>query len=157
MEQKGEPPKKNIIRPGTIILVIVVIVGFVLLQQYAVNNLHTEKLSYTKFLEKVEKGDIKKVTFNGTEIKGEYAKPRVGKFKTTMPFEDKDLPKFLSRYNVEIESEPSSDMSVGFILLNIVPYAILLFFIIWMMRQAASSGGQAFSFGRSKAKQVTGE
>ncbi|MCL5037382.1 MAG: ATP-dependent zinc metalloprotease FtsH [Chloroflexi bacterium] len=150
-----EPTQKNNIF-RTLIVITVLLAVFYFLYQYA-GKMNVEKINYTKFREKVDSGEVKSVTFNGREISGEYAKPKVGKFKTVMPFEDKDLPEYLAGHNVDITSEPPADSSVLFILMNVVPYAILFIFIIWMMRQAASSGGQAFSFGRSKAKQVSGE
>ncbi len=58
---------------------------------------------------------------------------------------------------VEILIKDTTSISIGIILLNILPYLIFGLFLFMMFRQASRSNNQAMSFGKMKTKQLTAD
>ncbi len=113
-----------------------------------------ETVDFATFIEKVDAGEVRSVTFKGQQITGTYANE--ARFKTTGP-------EFLEPvYNTLIESgitpnfEEAGDESLWVTaLLTLLPVAVLVFLFIWFMRNLQGSNGRAMNFGKSKAKLQT--
>jgi len=112
------------------------------------------KLSYTQFLNMVEKGQIHKVSIKGHSIEGRLYEGTP--FQTFVP-DDPELIKILRENKVEIEAYPDTSPWLINLLGGLLP--ILIFIIIWIyiIRQMRASGSQAFSFGKSRAKLASKE
>jgi len=113
-----------------------------------------QELTYSSFLQEVEKKAISKVTIKGNNIIGEFTN-RTSEFQTTAPKHD-GLVDLLRKYNVEItvkEPEEQSWLLVFFV--NALPMIILLAFWIFFMRQVQIGAGKGMSFGKSRAKLLT--
>lgn len=143
---------KGIMYAIVIILAIFIIANF--------QNLSTpaEKLTYSQFIQKVDEGKVKEVTFkNSFELEGELTQADKGKskFRLVIPPETKELPKYLVEKGVSVESREPVDNQWWIIAAQILPYILIIGFFILIFRQAQSAGGnQAFNFGRSRAKQL---
>lgn len=143
---------KGIMYAIVIILAIFIIANF--------QNLSTpaEKLTYSQFMQKVDEGKVKEVTFkNSFELEGELTQADKGKskFRLVIPPDTKELPKFLVEKGVAVESKEPVDNQWWIIAAQILPYILIIGFFILIFRQAQSAGGnQAFNFGRSRAKQL---
>ena len=114
------------------------------------------KLSYSQFLEKLEQGDVESVRLDETaqkaevSLKGEeQAEP-----KEVLLFEDnRRLTSIIRQSGAELEVSSSIDRSAtASILLNLLIIFMLLGGLIMIIRRSAGSSGQAFSFGKSKAR-----
>ena len=111
------------------------------------------ELSFSEFLQVLEKGQLKEVTIQGSDIKGTLAD---GKSFTTYAPEDPRLVERLTEKNVSISAKPK-DESPWYLsaLISWIPMLLLIGVWILFMRQMQSGGTKAMSFGRSKARLMT--
>lgn len=110
------------------------------------------EISYSAFLDAVEKGRVVHVTIQGNNVSGAFidGKP----FKTYAP-EDSGLIATLRKHSVEISAKPKEDSPWYMtILVSWLPMIILIGVWIFFMRQMQAGGGKAMSFGRSRARIV---
>jgi cell division protease FtsH len=137
-------------------IIVVLILGLViylfdrlLLQQSA-----AQPLTYTEFYKNLESGNLAKVTISGHEVRGELKKATGtdNRFTTTIPDDGKDLGKDLARRGVDVNFSDPPNSSVLATVTSVLPFLLLGFFLLFIVRQAQSGGSQAMSFGRSRAK-----
>lgn len=107
-------------------------------------------LTFSQFLYQVESGKVKKVTIAGNDVSGELSDDN--QFRTTVPLNYPDLYKQLRDKNVGMEIKEAGTSNWVSILMNVVPFVLLLAFWIFMMRQMQSGGNKALSFGKSRAR-----
>ena len=126
------------------------------------------EINFTAYHQQLETGNIKAVQFesNGDLIIGTFTQPvRIGtgadkvpvsKFTTRMPpGASADEVKRLEAKGVNISSQPAK---VGFAwALQFLPYLVLIGIWIFFFRQMQAGSGKAFSFGKSKAKLLSGD
>ena len=122
-------------------------------QQTSKNN-----LSYTQFLEKLNRGEVTKVELDKTTNKAKVTlkgQKKQESAKEVILFErNQDLiPKIRSHENVDFSIKSSVDRSatVG-LLLNLIIIFVFLGGLIMIIRRSAGASGQAFSFGKSRAR-----
>jgi cell division protease FtsH len=72
-------------------------------------------------------------------------------YTATLPAQDPELLPLLSKYGIAYTGKTSS-ASPLMIILNLLPWAIMIFFIWFMFRQLQGTGNKALSFGKSRAK-----
>ncbi|MEW5773466.1 MAG: ATP-dependent zinc metalloprotease FtsH [Thermodesulfobacteriota bacterium] len=113
------------------------------------------KLSYSQFLEYVDRGEITEVRIQGQRITGTMADNQ--RFSSFAP-EDPGLVQRLVDKKVQVTAEPTDD-SPWYMTLLVSWFPMLLLIGVWIffMRQMQSGGGRAMSFGRSRAKLITQE
>jgi cell division protease FtsH len=111
-------------------------------------------IPYSTFLDKVESGDVKKVTISGRKIG--IVDNAGANFVTNSP-DDPNLVDKLVRHKIIIEAEPQEEgMPTLFaVLLNWFPILLLIGVWIFFMRQMQSGGGRAMGFGKSRARLLT--
>ncbi len=113
------------------------------------------ELSYSDFLNRVEKGQVKAVTIEGEKISGILSNQN--SFYTYAP-KDTDLVPILRKAGVKIIVKPHHENPWYLSLLaSWLPMILLVGVWIFFMRQMQAGSGRAFSFGRSRARMVTGE
>ena len=105
-------------------------------------------LSYSEFLNMVERGNIVQVTIQGENISGISSQ---GPFRTYAP-KDPELIKLLRSKDVKITAKPEEDSNWFQVLLSWVPMLLLIGVWIFFMRQMQVGGGKALSFGKSRAR-----
>lgn len=120
-----------------------------------------KSVTYSEYLQLLDKNEVSEVTIkgNGTTLVGEYSNPKEGQPKT-----------FETHFRKEADPSPeqeAKERGVSFTveepehtkwwvqLIQWVPIFGILFLGLLFFRQAQSSGGQAFSFGRSRHKLVS--
>jgi cell division protease FtsH len=108
-------------------------------------------LSYSEFLNMVERGNIVQVTIQGENISGISSQ---GPFKTYAP-KDPELIKLLRSKEVRITAKPEEDSNWFQVFLSWVPMLLLIGVWIFFMRQMQVGGGKALSFGKSRARLMT--
>ena len=115
-----------------------------------------EKLSYSEFLRSLEQGKIESVELNETSKKakvtfkgqGEEAAREVTLFEN-----NQKLVSQIRESDVEVKVKPFSNSSARVnVLLNLGFIFIILLGLIAIIRRSANASGQAFSFGKSKAR-----
>jgi cell division protease FtsH len=124
-------------------------------------------ISYSTFLEELNKGNIKQVVLQGNEIFGEFKSPytvkgtgkkaiKDTKFNTFVPsFGDPDLLPALEKQKIDIVAKPSKNFSLGSMLLSFLPLLLLVWLGLSVFRRFRSDGQNIFSIGKSKARLYT--
>jgi cell division protease FtsH len=156
-----------------IVLVLVLLVAF---QMFEMGKEPQYRISYSEFLAQVERGNVKKITFKGQEVRGQLAtatlvpvpatgergrtrEVKVEQFVLVLPAEDKDLPQRILEKNptAVIEGQIPGGSTWVKVLGSAIP--LLLIFGIWLlfMRQMQVGGNRAFSFGKSRARMFGGD
>ena len=109
------------------------------------------KYSYSEFLKKVEANQVKMVMVDQDKISGILEDKTI--FFTHAP-DDPNLVKVLKEHRVDIQVKPPSSWLVG-ILPTLLLFALIIGFWLIIMRQGPGGAGQAFSFGKNRAKLLT--
>ena len=143
------------------------LVGLLALTLYNTMNRQknpTQEFSYSSFLTQLDAGNVAKVTvIDGKRLEGEFRTQvlqdsRSAKgFTVLLPFADSEqLQTRLEASGVTIEAKESRS---GFmtVLLNLAPMLLIIALWVFLFRQMQSGGNRAFSFGKSKAKLLTGD
>ncbi len=114
-----------------------------------------QQVSYTEFLEKVDKGQIPEVTIQGDILTG---KDINGKSVQAYAPTDSGLVERLIEKKVAIKAEPLEDQP-WYMSLFVSWFPMLLLIGVWIffMRQMQGGGGKAMSFGRSRARLLNEE
>ena len=72
-------------------------------------------------------------------------------FPTTIPYYDDNLMQLLLEEGVSVKGGEQS-VSIGLVMLQLLPWGLSFLFIWWMFRNVQGGGNKAFSFGKSKAR-----
>jgi len=114
----------------------------------------TTSRDYSQFKIEVRKSNVRTATIVARDIT--YTRKNDAgrkKYRTYIPYSDPGLLKELEKYNVEVKGKPKSTNSFLSILLNLLPWLIVIFFIWFLMiRQMQGQGNKAMSFGKSRAR-----
>ncbi|MFM7044179.1 MAG: ATP-dependent zinc metalloprotease FtsH [Ilumatobacteraceae bacterium] len=162
-QQPGQPGNKPGQQPGgrrssgwprwAVPVVLAVLLGTI-----AVNQLwpspDANELSYTEFIASVENDLVKEFTLtNGSNtIEGELTDGK--RFTTTVRdnFPDESERALLDTHEVDWSSTtPPSNWLLSLISL-LLPFALIIGFLVWMNRRASGQMGNVMSIGRSRAK-----
>ncbi|HUS06911.1 MAG TPA: ATP-dependent zinc metalloprotease FtsH [Bryobacteraceae bacterium] len=131
-----------------IVLVCVAVLLWVVIKSG--KNTSEVQLSFSGFQKEVELGKVKQVVVSGTEVRGTYNDGN--RFRTVAPINFPDYIKQLKEKNVDTEFKDVTSGNWVSILINAIPFVLLLAFWIFMMRQMQSGGNKALSFGKSRAR-----
>jgi cell division protease FtsH len=149
----------------TIAFWLLVILVPVFIIQYAGGKPEgTSEVNASEFTRQVEAGNVKTVTVvGGKTVTGEYKTPvmvdgrAVRKFETMLPGEYGDkLDERLRAQGVEVKAQAPSP-SFTSVLVSLLPWIVIFGFWIFFLRQMQQGPNKAFSFGKSKAKLLTGD
>jgi cell division protease FtsH len=156
-----------------VVLVLVLLVAF---QMFEMGKTPQYRISYSEFLAQVDKGNIKKITFKGLEVRGVLALPtlvpissatdrertrdvKVEQFMLVLPAEDKDLPQRIIDKNPSavIEGQIPGGSTWVKVLSSGLPLLLIIGLWLLIMRQMQVGGNRAFSFGKSRARMFGGD
>jgi len=118
-------------------------------------------IKYSEFVNLARNHKIAEATINGGKLVGKYtpAEAEAAKAKEFYTYFRKEMEpppeKVLEDNNIKFDVKESDGTQWWIIVVNVLPYVLLFGFFLLIMRQAQSSGGQAFAFGRSKHKLVS--
>ncbi|MGQ0744613.1 MAG: ATP-dependent zinc metalloprotease FtsH [Acidimicrobiales bacterium] len=141
--------------------VVWVLISFTLvaaLMAPALNRSQQGRISYSQFLDKVEKGEVAKVDIDNAtaRIRGELTNDETFTATGPAPIPDVDLELLRSKGVKEDYESPSTNL-IGSLLVWLFPLGLLLAFWWWMGRRAQGQMAGIMSIGRSKAKVYTTE
>ncbi|MCD4796733.1 MAG: ATP-dependent zinc metalloprotease FtsH [Candidatus Cloacimonetes bacterium] len=140
-------------RSQTITFWIVLLLFIVVMYQMSrMNGKQNTQISYTEFIQMAKQGEVEKVGFNDKDLTITTVDNQ--KFSTYLPFRDPQLVKELSDMDIIVYSHKPSKL-LG-ILLSWFPFLIFIGIWIFLMRGMRGGAGQAFSFGKSRAKLSVG-
>ena len=145
----------NLRNLGLWILIAVLLVFLFNLFQGTGTHATASTLSYSKFNEQVVQNQVRKVTFQGEQVKGELISGQT--FTTTVPANDTTLWPMLKAHNVDtaVTAADEGMPSLVGIFVNWFPMLLLIGVWVFFLRQMQSGGGKAMGFGKSRAKLLT--
>jgi len=144
--------------------ILVLLVPVALIQLSSQRNDSSPKINYTQYRQQLAADNIRSVTVQaGKYVQGEFRSPvnvqgrEVRRFTTNLPAEhsEKEIDA-LSSKSVVIEAQDARPSITAWIL-NFLPWLLLIGFYLFLFRQMQAGGAKAFSFGKSKAKLLTGD
>ena len=135
------------------IWVIIAIIMMSVFNQFANKNGADNQIVYSQFINEVKQGHVAKVTIEGRVLRGEMNDGK--KFNSYAPY-DPGMMGDLLKNNIRVEAKPEQEQSLLMsLLINWGPMLLLIGVWIFFMRQMQGGGkGGAFSFGKSKARQL---
>ncbi len=136
-----------------------VVIALVLVAVFSKFNVPTAQstgMSYSDFIKRVENKGVKEVEISGQTITGQSTSGE--KFQTYAPYNDPKLVDELIVNDVKINvKEPEGRSVLVDILVNTIPFLLIIGLWIYIMRQMQGGGGKGgpMSFGKSKARMMT--
>jgi cell division protease FtsH len=144
--------------------ILILLIPVALIQLSGARSEQSPKINYTRYRQELARDNVSRVTIQGGKyITGEFRSPTtigsrdVKKFTTNLPAENSEKEvEALSTKNVIIEAQDQRPSITAWIL-NFLPWLLLIGFYLFLFRQMQAGGAKAFSFGKSKAKLLTGD
>jgi cell division protease FtsH len=123
-----------------------------------------EELTYSEFSRQLEGGNVKSVELiDGQSLNGEFRagiqkdEKTVTEFTALLPVANSfELLERLEAAGVTIEAKESRS-GLTLILLSMLPWVVIIGLWFFLFRQMQAGGNRAMSFGKSKAKMLTGD
>ncbi|MBO5948906.1 ATP-dependent metallopeptidase FtsH/Yme1/Tma family protein, partial [bacterium] len=139
---------------GIWIVVVLLVLSLVSMLFTSPQPTTKETLSYSQFINKVEKNEIKSVTIDNDTIVAIPATEENVEYKVLVPAGDATLHPTLKAHNVDVEVQKPNESSqlLGVLGTTLLPIILFIAFIVIMGKMLQSGGSQAMSFGKSKAK-----
>ena len=144
---------------------VIILLSFWAFNYYFGSGRDTVEITYSELLNQVKADNVTRAVFEERKVSGDFKSDfskKVGnqqvsakKFQSMIPFsDDSELLKTMEDHNVAIEAKASSNW--GTLLTYSLPWLFLIFFWIFMLRQMQGGPKGIFSFGKSKARLLTG-
>ena len=108
--------------------------------------------TFSELVREVEAGKVETVTVNSAtgEVHGKFKNGT--EFRSTVPPTYNEFTTLLLEKGVQIKSQKDAGSNWVSIVVNAIPFVLLLAFWIFMMRQMQSGGNKALNFGKSRAR-----
>jgi cell division protease FtsH len=169
MPAQKEPPKKREMNWGKFsktfaFWILILLIPVALIQISGNRGGESPKVKYTRYRQELARDNIQSVVIQG----GKYMQ---GEFRARTNIEGRDVRRFtvnlpaensqkevddLAARNVIIEAQDQRPSMTAWIL-NFLPWLLLIGIYLFLFRQMQAGGAKAFSFGKSKAKLLTGD
>ncbi len=144
---------------------VIVLLSFMAFNYYFGPGQDTVEISYTELKGQIEGGNITRAVFEERKVSGEFKaeftkvvhgrEMTATKFLSMIPFTgDDELLKLMQDNGVLIEAKAGSNW--GSLLTYSLPWIFLIFFWVFMLRQMQGGPKGIFSFGKSKARLLSG-
>jgi len=138
----------------TLIWVSAVAVAVVVIQQSMQQRGQATPTNFGYFIKRVAQGEVRSVTIDPKNV-GHFVTDDGRKWTVTLPADSKaymDDVKAHVKGDIIVEQPSISDAWLSGLITLVIMGLLLLGFWLFMMRQTQSSGNQALSFGRSRAR-----
>ena len=144
--------------------ILILLIPVALIQLSGARSDSAPKINYTQFKEQLDRDNVKSVTVQAGKL-------ITGEFRDRVPINNRMAPKFivqlpiensqgildaLEKHNVQINAEDARPSVMAWVI-NFLPWLLLIGFYLFLFKQMQAGGAKAFSFGKSKAKLLTGD
>ncbi len=140
-----------------LVVLIAIVASFYWLQQGS-SMRGMSQISFTQFMNRVNKGEVEQVTIQDNILTGESKKGKgTEEFRTYLPLYQGDLGSKLAEKNVDVVYKPVDSDGSFFrgMLPNLLLGLIICGIIFFLMRNVQASSGKAMGFGKSRARLLT--
>ncbi len=144
--------------------ILILLIPVALLKLSGASADSAPEIRFDEYRRQLQSGNITEVTMTGGKnIVGSFKEPQTVQGKTakrfTVQLAAKDSPaevQMLMDKGVQITSQDVKPSPLALIV-NFLPWLLLIGFYLFLFRQMQAGGNKAFSFGKSKAKLLTGD
>jgi cell division protease FtsH len=144
--------------------ILILLVPVALIQLSSARAEQAPQITYTKYRQELERSNVREVVIQaGKVVRGKFrdrvsvSNRDVTAFTTQLPMENsEDEVKELRARGVQIRAEDARPSIMAWIV-NFLPWLLLIGFYLFLFKQMQAGGAKAFSFGKSKAKLLTGD
>ena len=143
------------------------VLSILLFQYYSRGKKDVTDISYTEFKQQLSQSNIKSVLIIEKDVEGEFVKAiekterdktqSYSKFRLHLPVESEGLIGELESKGVQIEAQAPTINWSGMLLTSLPWLLILAIFWFFIFRQMQGSSKGVFSFGKSRARLLTGD
>ncbi|MEJ2547840.1 MAG: ATP-dependent zinc metalloprotease FtsH [Gemmatimonadota bacterium] len=143
---------------------LIVLIPLAIFQVMDTSRQVEKELTYSEFRAQLDADNVMKVTITeGVRVEGELRRPlqengiEIGNFNTLLPTEaSQELLDQLEERGVEVEAKEAAANWVNY-LVSVLPWILIIGLWFFFFRQMQTGGSRAFSFGKSKAKLLSGD
>jgi cell division protease FtsH len=143
---------------------LLLLVPFALIQLSGARAEQSPEIDYTRYRAELARDNIARVTIQaGKTVQGEFRNPtsvkgaEVKGFTARLPMENSEAEvEALQAKGVTIQAQDARPSVTGMII-SFLPWLVLIGIYLFLFRQMQAGGAKAFSFGKSKAKLLTGD
>ncbi|HEX9917316.1 MAG TPA: ATP-dependent zinc metalloprotease FtsH [candidate division Zixibacteria bacterium] len=147
--------------------IALLVLSILLFQYYSRGGKDIIDISYSEFQQELLQSNIKSVLVIEKNVEGEFVK-EISKsdrgrtqsyphFRTYLPVESQELISQMQQKGVQIEAQAASVNWSGMLLTSLPWILLLAFFWFFLFRQMQGSSKGIFSFGKSRARLLTGD
>jgi cell division protease FtsH len=144
--------------------ILILLIPVALIQISGNRSSESPKISYTRYRQELTRDNINKVIIQGGKyVQGEFRARtnvegnEVRKFVVNLPAQNSEKEvEALTARGVIIESQDQRPSVTAWII-NFLPWLLIIGIYLFLFRQMQAGGAKAFSFGKSKAKLLTGD
>ncbi len=157
---KGAPPTKDLnirrLIRGPLLYLAVVALALWLFVNVSDRTPAPTELSFTRLEDIAEAGDVETATFFERDqvVTGELAGEEPYRAEYPLEYQD-ELVTNLQEAGVEVTADPQKGSAVVNVLINLLPFVLLVGIFLFIFHQGQGGGNRVLQFGKSKARQVT--
>ena len=138
-------------------LIIIVLLVYLASQTLLPGRSAQRKITYSEAIAEVKNGNVNEVLFTPTRqqisltlVDGRKVKVNYPTAQSATQFEN-----LLERQNVKFDSKGTGSSAWWSLLINFLPFVLLIGFWIFLMNQMQGGGSKVMSFGKSRAKRMS--
>lgn len=136
-------------------IILLLVLALVSVFQSPATRSSGQDITYSAFVDAVEKGRIERMVFSGSEVQGTF-NDGSGAFQAYVPMDSKLIERIREKgINVTFRSPTADTPWYMSLIVNWLPLIFFLGVWIFMSRQMQNGAGRAMGFGKSKAKLLT--
>jgi cell division protease FtsH len=144
--------------------ILILLIPVALIQLSGARNESSPEIDYSTYDDQLAKDNVKSVTIQaGKLVTGEFKEPvpvkngMARKFTVRLPMENSqgEVDR-LREHKVRIAAQDARPSIMAWVV-NFLPWLLLIGFYLFLFKQMQAGGAKAFSFGKSKAKLLSGD
>jgi cell division protease FtsH len=138
-------------------LIIIVLLVYLASQTLLPGRSETRKMTYSQLIQEVKDGAVNEAEFNPNRSQITATLVEGGKVKVNYPTTQSatQFQNLLEKQNVKFDSKGTGSSAWWALLINVLPFVILIGFWIFLMNQVQGGGSKVMSFGKSRAKRMS--
>jgi len=158
---QAPPPQRPWLRIGVMAALVGLYVLFLVFQSplgRSVGGSSRETITYSQLKTQIAADNVKDLTIQGQDAWGDFNNAASvdgaasnTQFSTTVPATDPSIYPLLDQYHVKYDYKQDNG-GLGSLLINFLPFLLLIGFWIWILRRSGQATQGIFSFGRSRAR-----
>ena len=139
-------------------LIIIVLLVYLASQTLLPGRSAQQKITYSQLISKVKEGAVNDADFNPNrqQITANLVDGTKKSRSTTRPrSRQTQFQNLLQANNIKFDSKGTGSSAWWALLINVLPFVILIAFWIFLMNQVQGGGSKVMSFGKSRAKRMS--